>query len=569
MASDFTLKLDRFTGLRTSVDGSHELGDSESPEMLNFKITSGGKLKRRDGYTRVQSLPSVRGIYYGKLKGEEVYLAVSEKTLYASREGFDTLSPVEGEVPGEEKVQFFFFYDALYLLTGAGIVKFDGDTVFVPEPYVPTLMISTPADGSGVMYEEVNILSPYFKQRFSPGGTDKHFFPVVRDLEGVVWVKENGVLLPSDSYYWNEQNCALTMLVIPDEGIDTLEVMFQLKREGGEENRILNCRGAVSFGGANDTRAFLYGNKDTPGMRYHSGVVDGKPCLEYFPEMAYAFVGSGEAITSILRHYDRLLIWTENAAYYSYLEYMNGVDGKLIASFPVLPLSDYRGCAARDQAVLVENDPCTICESGLFRWVSTNIRDERNAVLFSDPIAHALQKEDAAKAILFNRKAVSELYVCFENRMYVYHYGRKLFYYYEVKEPILSFAEVGNDLFFASEEGIFRVGGDSDEGEAIPVRWRSKKISFGDGNREKNLFRVSLLTKTESPFCFEVVLRTEKGEEEKKNFFVSGEGEEEKVSLRFFKRRFSYLELLISGEDTAPAQILGLEIKGRLVDRNV
>ncbi len=569
MTGDFTLKLERFSGLRTSVDGSHELQDSESPDMLNFKITGGGKLKRRDGCVKILSLPALRGIYYGKLNGKEIYLAVGGKCLYASGEGFDSLSPVEGEVPGEDAVQFFSFYNALYLLTGQGIRKFDGESLSVPEPYVPTLMIGTAPKGDGVLYEEANILTPYYKQRFSPDGTSKYFHPILPKLEGIKWVKVKGKIVEPDSYYWNEENCSLTMLSVPPAGMDTMEVMFELCREGGEENRILNCRGAVSFGGANDTRAFLYGNPDTPGMRYHSGVVDGKPCFEYFPETAYALVGSGEDITAVLRHYDRLLIWTENAAYYSYLEYMNGVDGKLVASFPVLPLSDDRGCSARGQAVLVENDPCTVGGAGLLRWVSTNIRDERNAVLFSDPIAHALQKENAAEAVLFNRKATSELYVCFGRRIYVYHYGRKLFYYYEAPCEIRRFLEVGNQLFFASDDGIYHAVGDSDDGKTIPVRWRSKKMAFGDGNQEKNLFRVALSVKTPSPLSFLVKLKTEDGEEEEKIFSMEGSGQEIRKSLRFFKRRFYYLELSISGEDTTPAHVLGLEIKGRQTARNV
>ncbi len=569
MKGDFTLNLEHFSGLCTSVDGSHELKDSLSPDMLNFKITSGGKLKRREGCRKICDLPGLRGIYYGKLGGEDIFLAVAGHTLYASRLGFDSLSPLEGIIPGEESVQIFYFYNSLYILTGNGIRKYDGESLLVPEPYIPTLMIGTVSDGSGVMYEDVNILTPYFKQRFSPSGTDKYFYPVLVNLEGVVWVKVNGQLLDEKSYYWNEENCSLTLLSVPPAGIDSVEAMFELCREGDEPDRIWNCRNAVSFGGANDTRAFLYGNRDTPGMRYHSGVVDGKPCLEYFPETAYSLIGSGEDITSILRHYDRLLIWTENAAYYSYLEYMTGVDGKLVASFPVLPLSDHRGCSARGQAVLVENDPCTVCGAGLFRWVSTNIRDERNAVLFSESIAHALQKEDAEKTILFNRKATSELYICFDNRIFVYHYGRRQFYYYEMPKNIFAFCEVKNQLYYASDDGIYEVGGDLDLGKAIPVRWKSKKMSFGDGNSEKNLYRVSLTVRTPSPVNFHVTATTDRGETEKKEFSVSGDGEEIRKSLRFFKRRFHYLELLISAEDATAAHVLGIEIKGRQTDRNV
>lgn len=569
MASDFIWKTERFSGLCTSVDGSHELKDSQSPDMLNFKITAGGRLKRREGYRLVKALDHLRGIWYGKVGGKERFLAVDGAELYASETGFDSLSPVEGEVPGEESVQFFSFGDALYLLTGEGIVKYDGGKVFVPEAYVPTLMISTLADGSGVNYEEVNLLSPYFKQRFSPSGTDKNFVPALRTPEEVVWVKEKGELIPEDSYYWNEEKCALSLLIIPEEGIDTLEVMFRRKSTPEEEEQIRSCRYAVSFGGANDTRAFLYGNDKTPGMRYHSGMVDGKPSLEYFPATAYALIGAGEPITAIVRHYDRLLIWTETAAYYSYLEYMNGVDGRLVASFPVLPLSDRHGLSAPGQAVLVENDPCTVDRGGLFRWISTNIRDERNAVCVSDDIAHALLKEDVSRAILFNRRAVSEMYLCLDNRVYVYHYGKKEFYYYELGEKLKCFTEVGEVLYFASERGIFRVGGDTDEGNVIPVRWRTKKLAFGDGNREKNLYRVSLTVKSKAPLSLAVTLKTDDGKTESRVFSFFGGREEERRSLRFFRRRFSYLELILSGEEEAPIHLLGLEMQGRRVDRNV
>ncbi len=568
MAKDFTLTLEKFLGYHASLDPARELTEGESSEMLNFKITDGFGLKKRDGYVPafLSQQDDIRGIWCGKVGGEDRYLAAVGKVLYASPKGFEDLSPVEGEIPGSEKVVFFPFYRGVYLLTGEGIKKYDGNALLPLEPHIPLVMISTAPSGNGVVYEEPNILTNQIRQSFSPTGEDRNFYPAFNNIQAVVSVKQNGIEMDSSKYYWDEAMCALVFLNPPARGVDNLEVLMKMYTEDVSD-RILNCRFAVGFGGASDTRAFLYGNRESPAMRYHSGIVEGEPSFEYFPETGYTFVGSGSPITSILRHYDRQLIFTEDAAYYSYLEYMVGESEKLIASFPVLPLSDDRGCVPEGQALLVENTPCTLSRNGLFRWVSTNIRDERNAVSFSQPIDVALQKETAEHAILFNRKGTSELYLCFGSHLYVYNYRLGLFYYYEVP-PVLGFCETENGLYFAAGKNVFRVEGESDDGEEIPTLWRSKPLSFTVPFQEKNLYWLTLISMTGDAAKVSVSFRRQNGEpEEERTFFVRGGQDQSLLRLRCLKRRFQLLEWKIASSGSQPFSLVGAQFRGRTTDK--
>ncbi|MBR5295845.1 MAG: hypothetical protein IKU24_04565, partial [Clostridia bacterium] len=351
MAKDFTLKIERFEGLRCSNDKTEELSLGESPEMVNFKITKGFKLARREGYqSLLNTEKKIRGIYIFRLNSRTFYLAVIGKALYVSENSFSSLTPLSLEIPGEEKVTFFPFCERVYLLTGSGIFEFDGEQVRPIEPHVPLIMISTTPDGSGTLYEEVNVLTRKVRQTFSPDGEALFFRPILTDIRRIDWVKIDGELVEETQYTWDDNKYAFSFLGAPRAGVDRLEIQYEL---GGESaaHRILNCRFASAFGGASDTRAFLYGNKESPGVRYHSGIVEGKPCFSYFPETAFSLVGTGDAITSILRHYDRQLIFTERGAYYSYLEYMTGSEDKIIAAFPILPLNEERGCAPCGQAL--------------------------------------------------------------------------------------------------------------------------------------------------------------------------------------------------------------------------
>ena len=565
MARDFTLKLEAFTGLRVSEDNTDDFSVGDAAELINFRITDAKKLKRREGYTCVfRAVSSMRGIFCGTVGGSFRYLAVCGNHLFASAEGFDRLEKVETEVDGTEKVFFFPFHSHLYLLTGESIYCYDGTVLSLLEPYVPLIMICTPPKGEGTVYEDVNMLTRKVRQRFSPDGVGCTFPAAYGHVDAIDWVKINGTVQEEDSYWYDFDNKSFEFVGAPRAGTDTVEIQYEIAAED-VSSRIKGCRFATAFGGANDTRAFLYGNPDSPAVRYHSGIVDGKPSFSYFPETAFSLVGAGEAITAICRHYDRQLIFTADGAYYSYLEYMTGSEGRLIAAFPILPLNEERGCVAPGQAILVENTPHTVTDHGLFQWISTNIRDERNAECISDPIDHALKTEALENAILFNRKEQSELYLCVGDNCYVYNYRLKLFYRYKLPH-VLGFCQQDR-LYFYTRDGIFAVGGDTDDGEKIPAVWTSKLLHFSDKTHGKKLFKTVLIAKGGAGCELKYSLRGE-NESEKitKRVRFSGDPEGERFSLRTPKRRFGTLEVSLETDGEECVQVLSLYLKGRITD---
>lgn len=565
MAKDFTLSLESFGGLKLSTDNTEDLALGDGAEMVNFRITDARKLKRRDGYFRVFAAPvALRGMFCGTVGGKETYLALCGKHLYASGVGFDRLEMLETEVTGEGQAFFFPYHAKLYLLTGENIYCYDGTGLSEIEPYIPVVMICTPPDGSGTVYEDVNLLTRKVRQRLSPDGYGTSFPAAVENVEMIDWVKLYGTVQREDSYWFDIDTHTFEFVGAPRPGVDSIEIQYEISAEDVSD-RIKKCRFATAFGGASDTRVFLYGNPDSPAVRYHSGIVEGKPSFAYFPETAFSLVGTGEPITAICRHYDRQLIFTTGNAYYSYLEYMTGSEGRLIAGFPVLPMNDERGCVAFGQAILVKNTPVTIAEDGLFQWISTNIRDERNAEHLSDPIDQALQKEKLEEAVLFNRKEKSELYVCVGENLYVYNYRLKLFYRYKVP-PIFGFCQ-GDRLYFYNEEGIFAVGGNTDDGQRIHGIWKSKLLDFSNKTRGKKLFGTTMIAKGGAGSELQISFRNENDTENlTKRVRFSGKNEGERIELHTPKRRFGAMEITIETDSEESVHVLSLHFRGRITD---
>jgi hypothetical protein len=67
--------------------------------------------------------------------------------------------------------------------------------------------------------------------------------------------------------------------------------------------------------------------------------------FEYFPENNFNTVGTKGEITSVLRHYDRLIIFLRGESFYSYQESRIDENGVEYNVFPTRPLSDSIGCS--------------------------------------------------------------------------------------------------------------------------------------------------------------------------------------------------------------------------------
>lgn len=574
MAKDFTFRIGRFAGLNGAHTEDADLTPGTSPDMLNFKVTPEGALVKRSGCRMIlEGTAPLRGMWCGTLGTARCYAAVFGDTLYLSDTGFDNGTPVSGAVPGTGKVQLFPFMGKLYLLTGAGIRRCEEGALAEIEPYVPMLTVATAPNGDGTPLDEINALTPRVRQSFVPDGRSRRYRLATRDVDRVDRVVRDGEDIPDNTWYWDDLTRTLTFLNAPEAGISEIIVHYRLADyDESIPGKIAACRNAVAFGGANDTRVFLYGCPDAPAARFHSGMADGVPDMGYFPVLNYTVIGDGSPVTGILRHYDRQLIFTEKAAYYSYLDYETETDGRSRAIFPVLPLSDDRGNLAPGQPLLVQNEPVTVTEAGLFRWVSTNVRDERNARLFSQPVREILAETDPRQTLLFNRKSQNELFILCGEEILVFHYGTGQFYRHRIVDTEIRYlAEMGDTLYFGTDSAICQVGGGTDLGENIPAYWTSPFLTLGARDREKNLYTAAVcLDTTGGVGAFGFDLLTPEGEIPVRHTVLFPAGSRARV-LSFPARHshFERVQLCLTAEGACGLHVRFLALRGRVCDKKV
>lgn len=496
MAKLFSLALEKFGGLHLNQMGEVPISDGESPDMKNFRITENGQLKLREGFRVLHRLNGpVRCLWQGTLNKVSLFLALVGKTLYRSFDGFENLEPI-GEIEGEERISCLEFREKLYFLTGETILVCDGEKLEEITPYRPLIRIASPPEGGGTPFEAVNFLSGQVRQTFSADGKTQIFHLISRAVESVDYVLLNGEELPKERYF-AEPNYGTVQIFgevaefPPDAGTENVEIGYTLAPETLPEP--LFCRHGITYGGENDTRAFLYANPDKPALRYYSGIADGLPTMSYFPVTNVSMVGDGEAITSIVRHYDRQIIFTPHSTYYSYPEVQTEETGRQYTSFPIYTLSAMKGNIVPGLALLADNKPLSVMPSGLYLWSNTSVRDERNAHLFSEAISPALRSEDLSDARIYLRASTSEIYLALSRGIYVYNLKSRLFYYYEGFSPNVMLEDETNRFFFGTKSGeICLTEGHLDDTKGIDAHWESSALFCGDRAHTKNLFDITL-----------------------------------------------------------------------------
>ena len=489
MAKEFTFDLKRFGGL----DDAPETDSALSPDVVNFDVTDDRRLKKRDGFRTVgRPGGTVRALWCGELNGAVRYIAVGGVRVYHSLGGWDDME-VLGTLPGSGRAQIIEFYDKLYFLGGAGIRVFDPAAGYFgrPEPYRPLITVSTSPSGVGTPLEEVNLLGGLYRQSFTTDGESLTYKLFCENLDSVDFVKMNGVELAGSAYTVDLSGGTVSFVSAPAASSDGLEIGFS-KEDDLLRVRVEHCRKAMVYGGDNDTAVFLWGNPDLPQLRFNSVSVNGVPSFEYFPESAYVCVGDGSEVTDVIRHYDRQIIFTRDAAYYSYPETYTDALGRDRTIYPVKALSTAFGSVSFGQAVLMDNDPVTVTPSGLCRWLSTSIRDEKNAVIFSGRIAGVLKNTDLSALRLFRRQSDGRLLMTtVKGDVIVYSPRTDQFWLWRGIGPYCFFESGEGELFFGTYDGrICLMGGGSDDGLPIDARWSSAPLELGNSHRSKTVWRL-------------------------------------------------------------------------------
>ena len=473
-------QIETFLGLNMNETGDTQLKLGESGNMKNFRITKDYKLTKMNGYKQVYSVGSpIRSQWKGKLGDNEVHIFVAGGKVYNKGDEIGNLT--------DDITSIFEFNQKLYFLNGHEYKVWDGTELKEVEGYIPLVRITTTPDGQGTDFESINVLSNKRHQTFSPDGTAKDFMLVETNVTSIDKVLVNGVEMTT-GITKDLANGKVTFETAPVQAVDNIDIYWTK----GEVSKDLVVKNHYfqKYGLANDTRVFIYGNKEAKNRIRFSALANGVPSVEYFPATNFIDIGSNNtAVTDINRQYDRLIISKEDETYYSNYETITDSTGASIITFPAYPLNSSHGMVAYGQGQLLDNYVTTI-DSSIIMWTSTVTKDERNAEIISQRIQEWLNSKDLTKAITMDYQELKEYWLAIDNEIMIYNYGNSTFYLLEIPHKVTSLLCDEGSIYLGTETGQIMIFEDeltSYNGEIIKAVWESGFYDFEIDYKRKTM----------------------------------------------------------------------------------
>lgn len=193
---------------------------------------------------------------------------------------------------------------------------------------------------------------------------------------------------------------------------DTAKVVWRYRLPKSD---VLAMRASELYNGTQDNRVFLYGDGTNRAI-YSDIAENGQATAEYFPELNECRFGqSNSPISSIVKHYNRLLVFKANEAYSVYYAALELADESVTAGFYITSVNKDIGCSSPYQATLVDNRVRTVDGKDIYEWKPTgnsgNITfDQRNAQRISQSIGKTLGGFILPNTVLHYDKLRHEFY---------------------------------------------------------------------------------------------------------------------------------------------------------------
>ena len=414
---------------------------------------------------------------------------------------------------GTGNVSFFTFDKKVYILSGK-YQSWDGTTLEEVEGYTPLVFINTPPSGGGLIYDEINMLSPKKHQTFNGDGTSTTYYLAQnnevagRNLDSIDRVLINGSEVSSTDYTTSLVQGTVTFNTAPPQGMDNVDIYWTC--DDGDRHIIENMQYGTIFGGDVDTRVFVYGNPEFPNRAYFSGIADDgahvAPSVEYFPATAQVDVGpSNFALTDLTRQYDRLLATTNKPeAYYLTISTEqlpvtladNSQTTRYVPAVSTFPLNEAHGNMAMGQGQLLDNYPVTIDKNGLSLWKATNVRDEKNMEDISQRINIDLNELDMAAMKTLDFQEERQLWFGYGNRFYIYNYSNKTFSRISLVDSFACCSVLGKNAYMGLEDGRI-IKWDKEfrtfDRQTIESHWEMNFSDFGASYLRKTMRKVWIL----------------------------------------------------------------------------
>lgn len=511
--------------------------------MKNFLVTDACNLTLRPGIRRVdfgltRNPAQILAVWSGQI-GEESgleegeYLVLADFTEGADRvwmytrknggwvncfrqDGALGLTEPEGAV-----VKIFTFGSYLYIMSTGKTVILRGGQLQEAEPYIPKVIAGMDPAGGGTPIENINLLTSKRRVDFSADG-EAVAFQLPSEATAVPHLRIDNVEYdPETVGTFDGETCTYTFTAAPEKGVGNVEFTYDTDPEATEQTRqrILQMPLIEAYNGSTDTRLFVAG--DGSNICYYTGITEtGVASPLYFPAMNEVKVDvTGAAVTGLVRHYSKLLVFTREGAYTISYEPVTQADGSTIAGFYLRTMNREFGNDAIGQVQTVNNYPRTVSEDGIYEWriTSSYYKDERYAKRISDKVEKSLKRADVGKIVACDDNYTKTYYLFLNdengtvlvNRYDISKEGIWCIYNSElcanVKQAVTSHGLMvfsdGRELFYFDETMTKDAPADpAGEPAAIDALWESGYMDFGADFKRKysSQIYVSMLPKAHS-----------------------------------------------------------------------
>lgn len=421
--------VDKFLGLNQSGDGETELRMGEASRMVNFTVTDGMNLKTRPGVLPAAfDVDRTPGLILDVWSG---FVGTRERIVLVDFfEGADRITVYGKNAAGDmallntqrsllaltapANVLVFSFNGDVYIMSPKIFAILGEQDAFTQAvPYVPLVIAGASPSGGGTELERVNLLSPFRRVDYSADGAATAYV-LPAEAVSVAAVTVDNVPQASAGTF-DAATHTFTFHSPPVKGVGNVEITYRVTDTAAAQAlaQITACTLHEEFNGSTDTRLFLSG--DGSNRCYYSGVTqDGTPSALYFPALNEIAVDmSGSAVTAIVRHYSRLMVFKPDGTFAITYEPVTLADGSVTAGFYLRPVNREYGNTAPGQVRTVSNYPRSFTAAALYEWrvTSSYYRDERYAVRVSDPVRTLIAQADPRKLLAWDDDADKTYYI--------------------------------------------------------------------------------------------------------------------------------------------------------------
>ncbi len=492
------------------IDRRRSHSDPCGTQMLvNFRHLPDGSICRREGTRFITIMEEdVRAVWTGKLWDGFRYILLAGNCIYElDIERGEALPLIEVNT-SEGDAELFYYRENLYLVDGTGIYTVRSGWLGELYGYVPLRAKGWSDNAIGELYQPRNLLNNKARFDYVISSEATSILRVDAPIIAVDAVKVNGARISSDRYSIGTYQPYVSVMGL-SEG-DRVSVYAEYRDAPKGLAALKRCTRGTVFGGISNSRPFLFGGYDKS-LMFSSQYVSADELAAsrevytdsdamYFPEGYQFQVGDGQyPISTVSRHFDRLLIFTEGGVWRADSESC-GTDYT-----PIMNVNMGVCVASSHGAALLGNSPCAVGKDGIYRFASnTDELDDCNAYKISDGIAPLLTQEFLSSAEVWADGRGGRLIFSAP------HASDKIFVYTEEGGKWSIYEGIVAERFFETKDGIgFMMGNEifvfdenraTDSGAPFTAYFEGALTDMGSADK-KRLSSVEICFDGEPPKC--------------------------------------------------------------------